>query len=171
MREKNSWYANISWGWADLQNSKNVHIHCKRSWRLWRSMLRDRVIPQTCKGWEVQPGSFLLRMNSRIMTVRGGALSGRWEFESWPCHLAHCHRDSLSFIALCYKVEIRTLPGDFPGGPVVKTPCFHCMGHRFDLPGRGTKILHAAGHGQKDKETNFYFKKEHFLCRLNNICP
>ena len=21
---------------------------------------------------------------------------------------------------------------DFPGGPVVKTPCFHCRGHRFD---------------------------------------
>ena len=21
---------------------------------------------------------------------------------------------------------------DFPGGPVVKTPCFHCKGHRFD---------------------------------------
>ena len=20
---------------------------------------------------------------------------------------------------------------DFPGGPVVKTPCFHCMGHEF----------------------------------------
>ena len=22
--------------------------------------------------------------------------------------------------------------GDFPGGPVVKTPCFYCRGHRFD---------------------------------------
>ena len=22
--------------------------------------------------------------------------------------------------------------GDFPGGPVVKTPCFHCLGHGFD---------------------------------------
>ena len=21
--------------------------------------------------------------------------------------------------------------GDHPGGPVVKTPCFHCRGHRF----------------------------------------
>ena len=21
---------------------------------------------------------------------------------------------------------------DFPGSPVVKTPCFHCRGHRFD---------------------------------------
>ena len=22
--------------------------------------------------------------------------------------------------------------GDFPGGPVVRTLCFHCRGHRFD---------------------------------------
>ena len=22
--------------------------------------------------------------------------------------------------------------GDFPGKPVVKTPCFHCRRHRFD---------------------------------------
>ena len=21
---------------------------------------------------------------------------------------------------------------DFPGGPVARTPCFHCRGHRFD---------------------------------------
>ena len=25
---------------------------------------------------------------------------------------------------ICYR--------DFPGGPVVKTPSFHCRGHRFD---------------------------------------
>ena len=23
-------------------------------------------------------------------------------------------------------------PRDFPGVPVVKTPCFHCRGHEFD---------------------------------------
>ena len=22
--------------------------------------------------------------------------------------------------------------GDFPGGPVVRMPCFHCRGHRFN---------------------------------------
>ena len=46
---------------------------------------------------------------------------------------------------------------DFPGGPVVKTPCFHCRRHGFDLsfgliPGWGTKIPHAASQGQKKKE-------------------
>ena len=31
---------------------------------------------------------------------------------------------------------------DFPGGPVVKTPCFHCSGHSLD-PWLRTKIPHA----------------------------
>ena len=31
---------------------------------------------------------------------------------------------------------------DLPGGPVVKTPCFHCRGIG-SVPGQGTKILHA----------------------------
>lgn len=37
---------------------------------------------------------------------------------------------------------IRGQWGDFPGRPVVKTPHFHCRGHRFDLWSR-TKIPHA----------------------------
>ena len=32
---------------------------------------------------------------------------------------------------------------DFPGGPVVKMPCFHCRGRGF-IPGQETKILRAA---------------------------
>ena len=36
--------------------------------------------------------------------------------------------------------------GNFPGGPVVKTPCFHCRRLGFIS---GTKIPHAAWHGQK----------------------
>ena len=40
---------------------------------------------------------------------------------------------------------------DSPGGPVVKTPCFHGMGTGL-IPGQGTKILHAAWHGQKKKK-------------------
>ena len=32
--------------------------------------------------------------------------------------------------------------GDFPGGPVVKIPCFHFRGHG-SIPGQGTKIPHA----------------------------
>ena len=32
---------------------------------------------------------------------------------------------------------------EFPGGPVVKTPCFHCRGRGF-IPGPGTNIPHAS---------------------------
>ena len=41
-------------------------------------------------------------------------------------------------------------PGDFPGGPVVKTPSLHCKGHRF-IPGQGTKIPYATQCGRKKK--------------------
>ena len=34
--------------------------------------------------------------------------------------------------------------GDFPGGPVVKNPP-SCAGDAGSIPGRGTKIPHAAG--------------------------
>ena len=33
-----------------------------------------------------------------------------------------------------FKINIKSALGDFPGGPVVSTPCFHCVA------GRGTKI-------------------------------
>ena len=35
-----------------------------------------------------------------------------------------------------------SIPGDFPSGPVVKTPHFHCRS-KGSIPGPGTKILHA----------------------------
>ena len=47
---------------------------------------------------------------------------------------------------------------DFPGGPVVRTPHFHCRWHRFN---RETKIPHATWHGQekkkRTKQTKTYF--------------
>ena len=36
---------------------------------------------------------------------------------------------------------------DFPGGPVVRTPCFHCRGLRV-VPGEGIKIPQAVWHNQ-----------------------
>ena len=40
---------------------------------------------------------------------------------------------------------------EFPGGLVVKTPCFHCRtaADMGSLPGGVTKILHASRHGHK----------------------
>ena len=46
------------------------------------------------------------------------------------------------------KKKKEFLHGNLPGGPVVKTPHFHCRGLGFD-PGQGTKIPQAAQGGQK----------------------
>ena len=42
---------------------------------------------------------------------------------------------------------------DFPGGPGVKTSCFH---HREQvlIPGWGTRVLHVTWCGQKEKKEN-----------------
>ena len=37
---------------------------------------------------------------------------------------------------------------DFPHGPMVRTPHFHCWGPHL-IPVQGMKILQAAQHGQK----------------------
>ena len=37
---------------------------------------------------------------------------------------------------------------ELPGGPVVKTPCLQYWGPRFNIPGQGTKILHAVQSSQ-----------------------
>ena len=42
-------------------------------------------------------------------------------------------------------------PGEFPGRPLVRTPHFHCRGHRL-IPGWGTKIPHADQPKKERKE-------------------
>ena len=34
-----------------------------------------------------------------------------------------------NFLSLAIKGDLQ----EFPGSPVVKTPCLHCKGHKFDL--------------------------------------
>ena len=54
-----------------------------------------------------------------------------------------------------------------PGGPVVRTWCFHC--HSLGLiPGWGTKSPQAAGHGQKKKSLGkkFYEKRSEIIVTL-----
>ena len=41
--------------------------------------------------------------------------------------------------------------GEFPGDPVIRTPCFHCPGPG-SIPGLGTKILQVMQYGQKNKK-------------------
>ena len=57
---------------------------------------------------------------------------------------------SLAFSRISYNKKKEFLHGNLPGGPVVKTPQFHCRGLGFD-PGWGTKIPQAAQGGQKKK--------------------
>ena len=38
-----------------------------------------------------------------------------------------------------------------PSSPAVRTPCFHCRGHKASVPGLGTKILHATRRGRGKK--------------------
>ena len=57
-----------------------------------------------------------------------------------------------------YTHTHKILSWDFPGGPVVKTLCFHCSGHG-SIPGRGTKIPHDEC-GQKMEKTETKKKKK-----------
>ena len=52
----------------------------------------------------------------------------------------------LSYSTSLQKRKLFQIPekGDFPGSPAVTTLRFHRRGHRFLIPGRGTKIPHAA---------------------------
>ena len=51
------------------------------------------------------------------------------------------------------KQKTKNKPWDFPGGPVVKTLCFHCRESRvWSLACQGIKIPHAKRWGQKKKE-------------------
>ena len=46
---------------------------------------------------------------------------------------------------------------DFPGGPMVKTPCFHCRWHKF-YPWSGSKIPLEAWHGGKKKKKSVWMQ-------------
>ena len=50
------------------------------------------------------------------------------------------------------SLQITHVGWEFPGGPVVRAPCFHCEGPG-SIPGQGTKILQAARCGQKKKKS------------------
>ena len=55
--------------------------------------------------------------------------------------------------------------GEFPGNPMVKTPCFHYQGP-CSIPGQRTKIPQAARHSQKA-----YTMKVTFSINVYNIEP
>ena len=57
------------------------------------------------------------------------------------------HVSYLAILLCLCKKNLR----NFPGGPVVNTPCFHCFGHRFN-PRSGNMTPHAMQDGQKTKK-------------------
>ena len=56
---------------------------------------------------------------------------------------------------------------EFPGSPVVRTPCFHCRGLGSVL-GQGTKIPQAAQCSQKEKKKSMRVHFVHFLLSRQN---
>ena len=56
-------------------------------------------------------------------------------------------------ISLTIKMILETR-WKFPGGPVVRTQCFHCWGSDL-IPGWGTKLLQATAHSQKKKQRDY----------------
>ena len=62
--------------------------------------------------------------------------------------------------------EIKKQAWDFSGGPMVKTLCSQCGGAGTgSIPGLGTKIPHAARHGQKKKR-----KRQAWLLAMVSLC-
>ena len=74
-------------------------------------------------GWRGSPGA---RNSQRLLETEGQRGAG--QLQTPEQHLG------------ILSSQVRSGLGHFPGGPVFKTPCFHCRGHKFH---RGTKIPHA----------------------------
>ena len=85
------------------------------------------------RGWGQPGGSLVSWMALHVRffphdLIMDGILNGLecQVFSSWPRH----GWDLQQWLpaGIHKKISCR----DFPGSPVVKTPCFHCMGHKFD---------------------------------------
>ena len=48
------------------------------------------------------------------------------------------------------SVVLNCVHWEFPGGPVVRTQCFHCWDLGL-IPGQGAKILQATWHSKQNK--------------------
>ena len=61
---------------------------------------------------------------------------------------------------------------DFPGGPGVKTLCFHCR-ELGSIPGQGTKLPHAALHGHTHTHTHTHkiTAIERHFSNASSSCP
>ena len=105
---------------TDAQHKMHAHVRPEKTLGFHLGLIPKHSASLT-KSWR------------RAQAQRQLSKTGRWESSS-------CSRKSLS------KHQLR----DFPGSPVVKTPCFHSRGHGL-IPGRGSRIPHAAAKKKKRK--------------------
>ena len=64
----------------------------------------------------------------------------------------HYHKFGLYLLVYESIIKKKKNCGKFPGGPMIRTWCFHCCGPG-SIPGQGTKILQAAQSGQNKQKT------------------
>ena len=62
-----------------------------------------------------------------------------------------------------------TVLREFPGGPVVRTWCFHCQDPGL-IPGQGTKIQQASWCGEKTKQNKVTVLNHQGPCPSNGRC-
>ena len=79
------------------------------------------------------------------------AIISKYQYMSNQClNFLNCLIKFLYYVHLI-RSHIKSTHWEFPGGPVVKTWCFHCHGPG-SIAGGGTKILQAAQCSQKKKK-------------------
>ena len=160
---------------TDPKTSKNLYridIHtdlprCRKTlcWELSCSVMSDSSVTP----WTVASQAPLSPGILQARVLQGVAMSFSKGFP-WPRDATHVSCMDRLILYHCSTWEPRGWKGeskiqlleDFPGDPVVKTPCCQCRGEG-SIPYQGIRIPHASGHGQK----NFKEIKRHILRRLN----
>ena len=97
----------------------------------------------------------LYQKQERLDRMWGSGKSGR---ASWPSlRDASETFSNPEYVQSAVGHAFRNSLQDFPGGPVVKTPCFHCRGHGFDpWLGKQDPTCHVSGpkKGKKENKDN-----------------
>ena len=76
-----------------------------------------------------------------------------------------------SLLKPCKEMLVKSVFGDFPGGPVVQTPCFHCRGHGFDSwSGKQDPACHAVWpKKRKEKSVLVRFNTNDLLQKADSL--
>ena len=128
-----------------LRSTKEEHL--TQPMRLGR-LIRDDDIRSECQSCKSQPTHTFFSRKPSLMSLY---------YVRDACSMLYPHRKSLPKCPentpspgnnKCKIYGIKTSWRDFPGGPVIKTPCFHCR-DTGSIPGQGAKIPHDKLHNRK----------------------